>query len=64
MILHSGYNMLRIKKAFALEDNAARLIAVHADGGLRDALSILDQCVGSGQRRDYTGRCRGTHWPR
>lgn len=34
------------KEGFALEDNAARLIAVHADGGLRDALSILDQCVG------------------
>lgn len=26
------------------EDEALRLIAVHADGGLRDALSILDQC--------------------
>lgn len=34
------------KEGFALEDNVARLIAVHADGGLRDALSILDQCVG------------------
>lgn len=34
------------KEGFALEDNAARLIAVHADGGLRDALSLLDQCVG------------------
>ncbi|MDU6787220.1 MAG: DNA polymerase III subunit gamma/tau [Veillonella sp.] len=34
------------KEGFALEDNAERLIAVHADGGLRDALSILDQCVG------------------
>ena len=34
------------KEGFSLEDNAARLIAVHADGGLRDALSILDQCVG------------------
>ena len=29
-----------------LEQQAARLIAVHADGGLRDALSILDQCAG------------------
>lgn len=29
-----------------LEPQAARLIAVHADGGLRDALSILDQCAG------------------
>lgn len=34
------------KEGFDLEDNAARLIAVHADGGLRDALSLLDQCVG------------------
>lgn len=34
------------KEGFTLEDNAARLIAVHADGGLRDALSVLDQCVG------------------
>lgn len=29
-----------------LDPKAARLIAVHADGGLRDALSILDQCSG------------------
>lgn len=30
----------------ALDPAAAQLIAVHADGGLRDALSILDQCAG------------------
>ena len=30
----------------ALTEGAARLIAIHADGGLRDALSILDQCSG------------------
>lgn len=29
----------------AIEPEAVRLIAVHADGGLRDALSILDQCA-------------------
>lgn len=29
----------------AIEAEAVRLIAVHADGGLRDALSILDQCA-------------------
>ncbi|MDU3277113.1 MAG: DNA polymerase III subunit gamma/tau, partial [Veillonella sp.] len=29
-----------------LDPAAAQLIAVHADGGLRDALSILDQCAG------------------
>ena len=27
------------------EEAALRLIAVHADGGLRDALSVLDQCA-------------------
>ncbi|WP_277302113.1 DNA polymerase III subunit gamma/tau [Veillonella caviae] len=34
------------QEGFVIDENAARLIAVHADGGLRDALSILDQCVG------------------
>lgn len=29
-----------------LTPEAAQLIAIHADGGLRDALSILDQCSG------------------
>ena len=34
------------KEGFGLDPAAALLIAVHADGGLRDALSILDQCAG------------------
>ena len=34
------------KEGFDLDSAAAQLIAVHADGGLRDALSILDQCAG------------------
>ncbi|WP_295285921.1 DNA polymerase III subunit gamma/tau [Veillonella sp.] len=34
------------KEGFGLDPAAAQLIAVHADGGLRDALSILDQCAG------------------
>ena len=34
------------KEGFGLDPSAAQLIAVHADGGLRDALSILDQCAG------------------
>ena len=34
------------KEEFGLDPAAAQLIAVHADGGLRDALSILDQCAG------------------
>lgn len=34
------------QEGFGLDPAAAQLIAVHADGGLRDALSILDQCAG------------------
>ena len=34
------------KEGFSLDSAAAQLIAIHADGGLRDALSILDQCAG------------------
>ena len=34
------------KEGFGLDPAAAQLIAVHSDGGLRDALSILDQCAG------------------
>ena len=34
------------KEGFGLDSAAAQLIAIHADGGLRDALSILDQCAG------------------
>lgn len=30
---------------FAAEEDALSLIAIHADGGLRDALSLLDQCA-------------------
>jgi len=32
-----------------LEKKAAKLIAVMADGALRDAISILDQCLGTGK---------------
>lgn len=34
------------QEGFELDPKAARLIAIHADGGMRDALSILDQCAG------------------
>ncbi len=35
------------KEGFALTADAAELIARLADGGIRDALSILDRCVGA-----------------
>ncbi|WP_277293186.1 DNA polymerase III subunit gamma/tau [Veillonella montpellierensis] len=34
------------QESIPLDEGAAQLIAIHADGGLRDALSILDQCAG------------------
>lgn len=42
-------HLLRVAKAsdFTLTEEAADLIAVRADGGLRDALSLLDQCSSS-----------------
>ena len=33
------------ESGIAINDEALRLIAIEADGGLRDALSILDQCA-------------------
>ncbi len=40
--------LLKVAKeeGFTIEDNAAGLIATLADGGMRDGLSILDQCSG------------------
>jgi DNA polymerase-3 subunit gamma/tau len=35
-------------EALAADDDALTLIARHADGGMRDALSILDQCLSFG----------------
>lgn len=41
-------HLLKVANAsgISLDPQAAQLIAIHADGGLRDALSILDQCSG------------------
>ncbi len=36
-------------EGFQAEDDALTLIARHADGGMRDALSILDQCLSFGE---------------
>ena len=35
-----------------LDEKAAKIIARHANGGLRDALSILDSCVSFAQKRE------------
>ena len=39
-------NIIAENEGFALDDEAATLIARLADGGMRDALSTLDQCIG------------------
>jgi DNA polymerase III subunit gamma/tau len=36
-------------EGFEAEDDAMTLIAQHADGGMRDALSVLDQCLSFGE---------------
>lgn len=37
------------QEGLALSEDAARLLARLAEGGLRDALSLLDQCAGGGE---------------
>ena len=39
-------NQIAAMEGFTLDDEAATLIARLADGGMRDALSTLDQCIG------------------
>ncbi len=40
------------KEGFEVTDNAASMIAAIADGGMRDALSILDLCVSAADKID------------
>ncbi len=40
------------------DDDALTLIARHADGGMRDALSVLDQCLSFGEGRVSAARVR------
>jgi DNA polymerase-3 subunit gamma/tau len=47
-------------EGIAVEDDALTLIARHADGGMRDALSLLDQCLSLGEGRITADRVRET----
>jgi DNA polymerase-3 subunit gamma/tau len=47
-------------EGIAAEDDALTLIARHADGGMRDALSVLDQCLSLGDGRITAERVRET----
>ena len=44
-----------------IDHDAAMLIAVTADGGMRDALSILDQCIGRSDGHVTYGPVSYTH---
>jgi DNA polymerase-3 subunit gamma/tau len=47
-------------EGIAAEDDALTLIARHADGGMRDALSVLDQCLSFGDGMVTAERVRET----
>ena len=47
-------------EGLAAEEDALRLIARHADGGMRDALSVLDQCLSFGGGTVTAARVRET----
>ena len=46
------------QEGFAADDDALTLIARHADGGMRDALSVLDQCLSFGEGAVTADRVR------
>ena len=45
-------------EGIAADDDALTLIAAHADGGMRDALSVLDQCLSFGEGAVTADRVR------
>ncbi|HET9039759.1 MAG TPA: DNA polymerase III subunit gamma/tau [Gemmatimonadales bacterium] len=45
-------------EGIAADEDALTLIARHADGGMRDALSVLDQCLSFGDGAVTVGRVR------
>ena len=45
-------------EGIAADDDALTLIARHADGGMRDALSVLDQCLSLGEGAVTASRVR------
>ncbi|HEU4828057.1 MAG TPA: DNA polymerase III subunit gamma/tau [Gemmatimonadales bacterium] len=48
------------EEGIAAEEDALTIIARHADGGMRDALSVLDQCLSFGDGAVTAARVRDT----
>ncbi|MBE6762262.1 MAG: DNA polymerase III subunit gamma/tau [Ruminococcaceae bacterium] len=51
-IIVKRINYIAEKEGFSITDGAAMMVASLADGGMRDALSILDQCSAASQNID------------
>ena len=49
-VLREGMSDICRQKGINVTDGAMRLIAANADGSVRDGLSILDQCISTGQK--------------
>ncbi len=47
--IRSRLSQVLSEEKLAADDDALTLIARHADGGMRDALSVLDQCLSFGE---------------
>jgi len=47
-LIQDGMAKICKEKGIEIEDQALRLIAINADGSVRDSLSILDQCLAPG----------------
>jgi len=47
--IRSRLSQVLAEEKLAADDDALTLIARHADGGMRDALSVLDQCLSFGE---------------
>ncbi len=61
-VLCRGMGEICTRKGIEVDEDALRLIATNADGSVRDGLSILDQCLATGEKHitraqviDYLG---------
>lgn len=61
-VLSRGMGDICARKGIEVDEDALRLIATNADGSVRDGLSILDQCLATGEKHitraqviDYLG---------
>ena len=56
--IETQLNKILVEEEIPAEDSCSRLVAVAADGSMRDALSLLDQAVSYGDGRLESGQLR------